>query len=127
MTDESVSLTVRGAEYYLRYDQPDMIAAEQDTRTGYVYFFDPKLTSLNLMRVLIWRGLRIRNKKGDLVYAYPQNAEGQIRAGEFIRIYIADGHQPWDLTGVLAKAIVASGWYPPKKMEPEEKNLPADG
>lgn len=120
MTEEAVPVT--GMEgYYLRYGQPDVAGAENDARLGYTFFFETvkegegyrfKRMSYTLARILIRRGLRIKNAQtGDLVYAYPQDSEeGLTRAGEFIKLYLTKGNGLGDLLLEIFRAFNICGW-----------------
>jgi hypothetical protein len=127
MPDDAVPILVGSAEYFLRFGQDDLIAAENDVKMGYVYFLDPKYASLTLYRSLIHRGLKVKNRAtGDLEQAYPSGDDGVKLAGEWVRLYLTNGGTLPDLMVAVRKALDAWPWYKPGKPE-ESKNSPGDG
>jgi hypothetical protein len=130
MTDEAVPLMVGTSEYYLRFGQDELIAAEDDLKIGYIFFLDTKYASLRLFRTLIHRGLKVKNRKtGELEQAYEPTLEGQHNAGEWIHLYLKHGGTLPDLRVSIGKALDAWPWYKKEETEDEdsEKNSPVDG
>ena len=118
-------------EYHLRFNQDDLAAAEDDLMMGYVFFLDTKYLSFRVYRTLIHRGLKIKKENGDLVQAYPANAEGLNRAGELYQIYMKNGGDILKLRDAMKQALDMWPWRPPETKQDEkgepQKNLPADG
>jgi len=131
----SVPVEMAGKDYELRFEQPDVIALEDDLKIGYVFLFRmeqgvPVYLSLKLVRALIHRGLKVRDDRGKFRYAFPQGPKGADEAGAVIEQYISDGGKIVDLWKNCYDAF--AGWFGESKesgesgegQDGDEKNSP---
>lgn len=130
-TIRSVPLHISGKDYELRFEQPDVIAIEEELKIGYIFLFEVRddktvtFLSFRLVRSLIHRGLRVRNAKGEFEYAFSQGATGANDAGDLIEKYLEDGGR---LVTLWEKSYEAFGnWFPkPKPGQNPGKPLAGD-
>jgi hypothetical protein len=129
---DSVPITLNGKDYQLRFEQEDVMVCEAELRMGYIHFFrveDNKAITLSLMlcRTLIHHGLKTKDKKGDLEYAFPQNEIGAKEAGELIQEHVRSGGALMDVWVGCYDSFV-QGWFPKPKpgTEKKEKSKPSD-
>lgn len=104
MTIRNVPITIGDEDLYLRFDQHDVIAAESAYGIGFVFFFDDRMCSLNLIRILFLHGLKT-NRTGTLVPRCRTRSE----AGDLVRAFVEE-HYIDEVMGLLLGAFVAGGW-----------------
>jgi hypothetical protein len=141
MTVPSVKVTL-DKEYELRFEQDDVIACEDEMKMGYVFFFRverlngilvPTVLSLRLLRTLVHHGLKLRDNRGDFIYALPQSAEGQKMAGDLIQQFKQAGGHDIDLWEKCRLAFAdwfatpKEGEVPRQEPMSEAKNAPGAG
>ena len=131
MTVPSVRISL-DKSYELRFEQPDVVACEDDMNMGYLFFFRvekmgtryvPVVLSLKLLRSLIHRGLRTRDMQNNLVYALPQNEEGKLAAGTLIQQFKQNVGQDIEIWELCRQAF--ADWFAPAK--PGEKPAIPEG
>lgn len=121
----TVRVDIGGSNFELVYTQDDVLRAEQDFGVGYLYFFDRRVLSLQLIRILFRRGLRQLDDQGTRIYAVSQsNDTGLNEAGQIVNRYLTDSNKTlWDALGAVYEAFVDSGWL--QKIElPAQESTP---
>jgi hypothetical protein len=118
MTDRSVPVTLNGKSYHLRFDRSDIKAIENTLGVGYVFFVRPGIWgSLSALESFFWRGLRDEDKKGDLVYTFPQTDEGREQAGEFVFANLAENALV--MNDAVFEAFISAGLF--RRLKPDEE------
>ena len=130
MTVPSVKLTL-DREYELRFEQDDVIACEDEMKIGYIFFFRtekmggyfiPVALSFKLLRSLIHRGLKLRDNRGDFVYALPQSSDGAKIAGNLIQKFKQRGGQDIEIWEKCKLAF--SDWFETPKEGAQPQPFP---
>ena len=116
MTVRSLPITIGDEDLFLRYQQDDVIAAEREYQVGYPKFFDRKLGSLNLYRILLFHGLKIRQRDGKLV----RRCHDRREAGDMVGLFLSE-HYPEEFVQHVYYAFMAAGWVKdPQTVESKE-------
>lgn len=88
--DRSISITLAGKDYEFQFLPEDVEACETDLQMGYLHFFRvedkiPIYLSLKFCRSIVHHGLKVKDAKGDLEYAFPQSPIGSKQAADLIK------------------------------------------
>ena len=102
-------------DYELRFDPEDVEACEAEIKMGYVFFFrvenqTPLFLGLTLCKSLIHHGLKVKDSKGDLLYAIPQGPQGAKQAAQLIQQYTQRGDPLIDIWMKCREAFEL-GWF----------------
>ena len=130
MPDESYPITNGEQLYSLRFEDRD-VSQTEETLPLFVAFHPSNRTYAHAA-LFMWHGLRKKDEAGELVYTFPQDAQGKALALEWVKTFCQQFVGPMGMAilyGYLEKALVVAGYFGTSKEdtpepEPEEANPP---